>query len=53
MMTAQVLAPFSDHVHLALHPALCHRHGSTTLQVPTASLLVIIEGGPEWLPDAK
>ncbi|KAI7843970.1 hypothetical protein COHA_002508 [Chlorella ohadii] len=32
------------------HP---HQHGSTTLQVPTASLLVIIEGGPEWLPDAN
>lgn len=32
------------------HP---HQHGSTTVQVPTANGLIIIEGGPEWMPDSK
>ncbi|KAL4422772.1 hypothetical protein ABPG75_008969 [Micractinium tetrahymenae] len=32
------------------HP---HQHGSTTIQVPTANGLIIIEGGPEWMPDSS
>jgi alpha-D-ribose 1-methylphosphonate 5-triphosphate synthase subunit PhnH len=32
-----------------VHP---HKHGSTTLQSITASLLIIVDDDPRWLPDA-
>jgi hypothetical protein len=31
-----------------VHP---HKHGSTTLQSITASLLIIVDDDPRWLPD--